>query len=230
MSKINTGCLLCQEELCYNPSAPIDVICMCCGKQKKSYVTCANGHYVCDECHRKKILLVVEELCMVSDLTDPVELALQIFRLPGLNMHGPEYHSIVAAVLVTAYTNITKDKNAQVIKEAINRGKDVKGGVCGSHGCCGAAVGVGIAYAIINNVIPYSKVERGLANKMTALALLQISLYGGPRCCKRDAMIAIEVARREFPYFENKSNSRYICNQYPDNKECINEKCPYHPL
>lgn len=37
---------------------------------------------------------------MDSDLTDPVELALCVFDLQKLHMHGPEYHSIVPAVLL----------------------------------------------------------------------------------------------------------------------------------
>ncbi|WP_190259546.1 DUF5714 domain-containing protein [Pelotomaculum schinkii] len=122
-----SGCLVCGGELFYNADSAIDVKCVICGKEEQSNTICVNGHYICDACHREKVLDVVERVCVATDLTDPVEITLQIFKLPGLHMHGPEYHSIVAAVLVTAYGNSVKDKQAQAIKEAIKRGKDIKG-------------------------------------------------------------------------------------------------------
>ncbi|TEB08561.1 Cyclic pyranopterin monophosphate synthase 1 [Pelotomaculum schinkii] len=224
-----SGCLVCGGELFYNADSAIDVKCVICGKEEQSNTICVNGHYICDECHREKILDVVERVCVATNLTDPVEIALQIFKLPGLHMHGPEYHSIVAAVLVTAYGNSVKDKQAQAIKEAIKRGKDIKGGVCGTHGACGAGVGVGVAYSIIHQVTPYSKEERGAANRLTALALLEISRFGGPRCCKRDAMISIETAKRNIKEFDNNGRSRYICSQFMNNQKCIQSQCPYFP-
>jgi hypothetical protein len=75
------------------------------------------------------------------------------------------------------------------------RGKAIFGGICGTHGACGACIGVGIAYSLIHKVTPYSKEDRGEANRMTALALCAISCYGGPRCCKRDSITAIETAK-----------------------------------
>ncbi len=229
MARIINGCLICQSKLVYNPAQAMDVTCLCCGKKDKSYVICPNGHYICDECHRKNILQVVEKVCLASDLNDPLDLALRIFNLPALHMHGPEYHSIVPAVLITAYANWCQVDKAPLIREAIERGKQVRGGFCGSHGICGAAAGVGIAFALINKVTPCSVQERGLANKMTALALLQISQYGGPRCCKRESILAIEVAKKEFACFGEDSDIKYICSQYVDNEECIEMACPYHP-
>jgi hypothetical protein len=42
---------------------------------------------------------------------------------------------------------------------------------------------------------------------MTALALLEIGKYGGPRCCKRESMLAVESAVGNFGvYVLNKSN------------------------
>lgn len=224
-----SGCRVCGGELVYVADAFIDVKCMCCGKEEKTNTVCANDHYICDECHRGEILDVVEQVCITTDLTDPVEIALKIFKLPGLHMHGPEYHSVVAAVLVTAYGNSVKDKQVQAIKEAIKRGRDIKGGFCGFHGACGAGLGVGIAYSVIHQVTPYVKEERGAANRMTAQALLEISRYGGPRCCKRDAMIAIETAKRNFKEFDNTGRSKYICSQFIKNQSCIQGDCPYFP-
>ena len=228
-----SGCMICGEELMYTDeymdNTLIHAQCAYCKKEEDTRVICCKGHYVCDECHRKEILDFVEQICGQSDLTDPVELAEQIFQLPGLHMHGPEYHSIVPAILMTAYDNkIMRDKKTD-IAEAIKRGKDIKGGVCGSHGACGAAIGIGIAYSIIHRVTPFSQEERGTANRMTALALLEISRFGGPRCCKRDAMLAIETALKHMGCFTAMDDRRYICRQFMNNKGCIGVVCPYFP-
>lgn len=225
-----SGCMVCGRELFCTPDILLRAKCFYCGKEEITHVYCMEGHYVCDECHRKDILDLVEHECINSEFTDPVELALRIFELPRLHMHGPEYHSIVPAVLVTAYGNSLNNKNDLYIREAISRGKAIPGGICGTHGACGAGIGVGIAYSIIHQVTPYSRDERGTTNQMTALALMAISQFGGPRCCKRDSIIAIETAKEHFKCFADIGKSKYICKQYVNNGMCIKSKCPYYPV
>jgi len=223
-----SGCWICGKDLFYTPNIRIRARCVCCGKTAITQVLCVKGHYVCDDCHREDILTVVEKYCISSNCNDPMVLASEIFKLSNLNMHGPEYHSIVPAILVTAWGNSTNSKSPTFIRDAIHRGKKTIGGMCGTHGACGAGIGVGIAYAIINQVTPYSKDERGKANLMTSIALQAISNYGGPRCCKRDSMIAIEVAKKQFGDFEQTSGKKYTCEQHINNEMCIKRKCPYY--
>ncbi|NLA86304.1 MAG: SAM-dependent methyltransferase [Clostridiales bacterium] len=224
-----TGCLVCGAELIYSPDMSFNAECYYCGKTESTNVFCLEGHYVCNGCHRKDILELVEQICIESELTDPIELALCIYNIPTLHMHGPEYHSIVPAVLVSAYGNCIKNKDPSAIKAAISRGKAVFGGICGTHGACGAGIGVGVAYSVIHKVTPYSKKDRGEANRMTALALSAISRYGGPRCCKRDAITAIETAAKHFGCFENAGVSKYVCTQFLYNDMCLKKACPYYP-
>jgi len=224
----SSGCLVCGEDLLYFPDTVISTACAWCGKPAETGVICRNGHYICDDCHQKDILSSVEQLCNQSDLTDAILLAEEVFKLPGLHMHGPEYHSIVPAVLVAAYGNKKeKGKNALAVREAIRRGQAVAGGMCGSHGACGAALGVGVAYSIIHQVTPLSAESRGAAGRLTALALLEISSYGGPRCCKRETMLALETAVRNWAEFAGGANRRYLCGQSRHNRECLGQKCPY---
>ncbi len=226
-----TGCMVCGKKLIYIKNTRITAKCAYCGKEESTDVFCARGHFVCDSCHKGDILEAVEELCAKSRHTDPRVLLSEVFALPGLNMHGPEYHSVVPAVLAAAYINSTGDSDKGKIKEAIDRGRDIKGGMCGSHGACGAGIGTGIAYSVIHGATPNSKEARGEANRMTALALLEIGKYGGPRCCKRESMLAVESAVGNFGvYVLNKSNwVRYVCGQYMKNSTCIGDKCPYYP-
>ena len=221
-----SGCILCGAKLVYKNQST-KAKCEYCGQQNETSVVCQNGHYVCEDCHRKDILDLVEQVCLQTNLTDPIELAMKIFELPGLNMHGLEYHSIVPAIIVAIFGNNTGNKNAEDIHTAIERGKAIKGGVCGTHGACGAAIGIGIAFAIMNQVSPLSKDLRGEANRLTAEALLAMSEYGGPRCCKRETITTLEVAKRLIPHIEKGPTYRYQCQQYPNNKDCIHHECPY---
>lgn len=226
--KRTEGCMVCGQDLIYL-TEKTDENCFICGLTFPTHAKCTQGHYVCDSCHSKDILLRVEAMLSNIQDTDPVKLALKIFELPGLNMHGPEYHSIVPAILVAACQNINSDRNIPAIHEAIERGRSVKGGSCGLHGNCGAGVGAGIAVSILEEANPLSAAERSAANRATAFALLAISGNAGPRCCKRDAITSIESFIDSTDYFEDRTHDTYICKQYAVNKSCMGKACPYHP-
>ncbi len=228
-SKKTEGCMICGQELEYSSDSTSKELCDICGNTFETHVRCPNGHFICDTCHSLDILGKVEHLLISSSETNPVKLVQKVFELPGLNMHGPEYHSIVPAVLVTAHQNISGKKDSLKIKEAIKRGKDIKGGSCGFLGNCGSATGAGIAVSIIEGATPMSSSKRGNANIATGHALLEIGRHGGPRCCKREAITSIESFMNVTDYFNGIPKSEYVCKQYGKNKDCINAKCPYFP-
>ncbi len=227
-----SGCLICGEDLVYVQDyvdgTAVRMKCAYCGKEVATRVLCLNNHYICDECHVKGVLGFVEEACQKSSSLHPVELAVDIYNLPSVHMHGPEHHSIVPAVLVAAYCNKLCLPKDRLVREAIERGSALPGGMCGSHGACGAAIGLGIAYSIIHQVTPYSKEDRGAANEMTAAALMKISGFGGPRCCKRDSMLAFETAVEYFSCFHDIGTARYQCRLSAENRQCIRNRCPYY--
>jgi len=226
--KRTEGCMVCGQDLIYL-NEKTEEKCVICGLSFPTHARCTKGHYVCDSCHSKDTLELVESLLVNSLDTDPVKLALKIFEIPGLNMHGPEYHSIVPAILIAAYQNIKKDRNIHAVHEAIERGRSVKGGSCGLHGNCGAGVGAGIAVSILEEANPLSSVPRSAANRATALALLAISRNAGPRCCKRDAITSIESFIDTTAYFRDRPYDKYTCKQFAVNRSCMGKACPYHP-
>lgn len=227
-SEFASGCMVCGEELVYRElKQPVQ--CAICGKQEESVVTCKNGHYICDRCHSQDILGQTYNLCCHTELTDPMAILNKVFKIPGLHMHGPEYHSIVPAAIVTAYANRTGLDKESMLNEAIMRGKDVKGGSCGLHGVCGAASGAGIAYSVIKGVSPLSREARGIAMKMTASVLNEMSSYGGPRCCKRESALAVETAIPFIDVFAEEQRECYECTQFKNNPECLKKGCPYFP-
>ena len=230
VSKKTEGCIICGQELEYLKDATTKELCDICGNIFDTHVKCPKGHFICDSCHSLDILGKVERLLICSDEVHPIRLAQKIFELPGLNMHGPEYHSIVPAVLVTCYQNISEKRDSFKITEAVKRGKDIKGGSCGFLGNCGSGTGSGIALSIIQGATPMSSSERGNANMVTGRALLEIGKHGGPRCCKREAITSINSFIEVTDYFNKLPESIYVCKQYNKNKDCICEKCPYFPV
>lgn len=224
------GCLVCGKDLIYSEGSATTEICTICGKEQATYIRCSEGHFICDQCHSSDILERLERLIAVSTEVNPMNLIQRIFEIPGLNMHGPEYHSIVPAVLVGSFQNLMGKRDMTKIKDSINRGAFIKGGGCGYYGTCGACVGTGIAFSVIDDVTPMSVDSRSMANTTTGLALLEISKHGGPRCCKREAVTSIKTFMKNTPYFQTVPESDYVCSQYRNNKDCINDKCPYFPI
>ncbi|ATW26929.1 hypothetical protein DCMF_21150 [Candidatus Formimonas warabiya] len=226
--KKTEGCLICGKKLIYSKESSKEM-CFICRKEYESKMRCVDGHFICDQCHSGDILQMVESFLIASSEVNPLHLIQRVFDLPGLNMHGPEYHSMVPAVLVAAYQNLTGKKDIGKIRESIKRGACIKGGGCGYYGTCGSCVGAGIAVAVIDDVTPMSVDKRALANTVTGLALLEMSKHGGPRCCKREAVTAIKTFMRNTTYFRTVPDVNFTCKQYKINKDCIWEKCPYFP-
>ncbi|ANA41173.1 MULTISPECIES: DUF5714 domain-containing protein [Geobacter] len=227
-----TGCLLCGADLVY-AEQPQHLSCALCGTAVSSHAHCSRGHFVCDRCHGLPALDFIERSCLVSGDTDVIGLAGALMKHPSLKMHGPEHHFLVPAVLITAYCAVHGDeRKAERLAIARKRAEDVKGGFCGFHGTCGAAMGAGIACSVLTGATPLAKEGWRLANLMTAACLTAIGEAGGPRCCKRDTFLALMTGRD----FLNRhldaglpEGSRPACSFSDRNTECLLSGCPFFP-
>jgi hypothetical protein len=227
-TKPKSGCLICGAELFYLKDK-IQLQCALCHKTKWADAHCLNAHFVCDSCHAVDPDKWIEHQCLISDATDPVQLAIQLMRHPSVAMHGPEHHFLVPAVLLTVYFNLKQnnDKKEQKLQEARRRARTVVGGSCGFHGACGAAIGVGIFMSIVLEATPLSTKEYRLCNSATAQALARIAERGGPRCCKRNVFLALEVAA-EFSASHLGQPiplQQVSCTFSPHNRECLGSDC-----
>ena len=120
MSIGNANCLICGAPIVYAQEAH-EVTCAICGKVEMGRCTCAEGHYVCDGCHRAKGVDFVMETCRASDSTNPIELAQSIMRDKSIYPNGPEHHSLVGAVLLTCYRNAGGDIDLDAALRAESR-------------------------------------------------------------------------------------------------------------
>ena len=101
----------------------------------------------------------------------------------------------------------------------MRRGAMVPGGACGFLGSCGAAVGVGIAFALILESTPLTPRARSLAQAATSAVLAEISGYEAARCCQRDCYLALakaaELSRDLLP-IPLKAEERVDCRRKPN--------------
>ena len=160
---------------------------------------------------------------------DPMILLEQAMAHPSVTMHGPEHHAIVPAVIVASVANAGHRVPDGALDKAVERGRKVPGGWCGSHGSCGAAIGVGIAVSVLTGATPLKGEERSLSLAATSFALSRM-LDDEPRCCKRASRVAIESAidfLRERLAVSLATDGPSACTYTRRNAQCPGRACPY---
>jgi ubiquinone/menaquinone biosynthesis C-methylase UbiE/ribosomal protein S27E len=227
---IKVDCMVCGAKLVYS-EVNTNMSCHYCGQTSASNAHCTNGHFVCDPCHRTDAVEIIKHICLNSRETDAAVLMQKIRAHPHFSIHGPEHHSLVPAVILTALKNSGNAITHEQITTAIERGATVAGGACAFLGICGAATGVGIAFSVLLAATPIDGDKRQEVLRVTQKLLGDISSYAGPRCCQRDCWIALRSAAE---LLHEKMGitldvSAIQCEQYPKNKECIFKKCPLWP-
>jgi len=233
MAEFRSGCMVCGKPLKYRET-PVQRECAYCHRVLDTNTLCEEGHFVCDRCHSLGADDAIEQYCAHTAETDPVRMAITLMQNPVVNMHGPEHHFLVPAVLLAAYCNVTgePDKKARMIANARDRASMIRGGACGFMGDCGAAVGTGIFISLVTGATPLSHREWQQANLVTAKSLETIALHGGPRCCKRNTFLAIQGAVtfvREHLGVSIPLSPGVTCRFYGMNTECRTRDCPFYP-
>ncbi|MCI5221125.1 MAG: methyltransferase domain-containing protein [Candidatus Electrothrix sp. AR4] len=213
-----SGCMVCGEELLYQADEAVKMNC-----------ACVDGHFVCDICHQEEGVEVVRNICLNSKEKDMFTLFRRIRSHPAVPMHGPEHHSMVPGVILTAYRNNNGGVSRDAIAIGIDRGGNVSSGACGFWGACGAAVGAGIAASLILEATPLTPDARQQSQEFTARILKEISRQNGARCCQRESWLALTHAARlseEFFGATLPAETVIHCDQYEKNQGCTKGKCP----
>jgi hypothetical protein len=226
-SKENCG--VCGKPLVYGTEEVLKR-CDFCGREFPALIYCPEGHYVCDACHSRGTLDILRDVLNTTKSTDPVEILEKVMAHPSVPMHGPEHHAMVPAIIVAAVKNTGYPVPEGAVEKAIERGSKVPGGWCGSHGVCGAGIGVGTAVSVITGATPLTGKTRALANEATAFALSRM-IDGGPRCCKRASRKALEAAvefLKQRMDIKLSINKQIKCQYAARNRECVKEACPYY--
>ncbi|MBD3187942.1 SAM-dependent methyltransferase [Candidatus Bathyarchaeota archaeon] len=229
MEEISKDCIICHEPLLYlQESEPLT--CQLCGTVHESLVKCKRGHFICDTCHSGDAISVIETVCTKTTSPNPMEILELVLRHPKVKLHGPEHHVLVPAAILAAVKNSGHDVPMGFMKQVKERAGKVPGGTCGFWGACGAAVGVGIAIAILTRSTPKKRDERQVSMQATAQALETIA-DGTEQCCKRASRLAIEVACEllsEEHQIHLECSKQEPCRYASSNPRCSKEECNYY--
>ena len=164
---------------------------------------------------------------------DPGRIFRSITGREYISMHGPEHHVLDGACILTAFANAGgKIDLEEGLRQLLEEGLKMPGAMCGLWGVCGAVASAGAALAVIDGTGPLS--EDGSWGKhmaFTAAATAELGRVNGPRCCKRDAQLALRVCvdyiNSNYPVKLEYSDA--ACTFYTENRQCIRERCPFFP-
>ena len=228
LTKKAANCMVCGEGLVYSQVSQ-ENRCYYCGKTVQTSVTCKENHFVCDTCHAKEALEVIEHICAHSNETDMLALYETIRKHPSVPKHGPEHHAMVPAIIVTAFKNSGGSVAQDALHVALTRGASVMGGACGFLGVCGAASGVGIGFAVCLGASPVKAQSRQLAQQATHAVLGEIATYEAARCCNREVWTALTIAAKlskTFLHVKLEAAALSKCDQKKFNQYCYGKQCP----
>lgn len=213
---------------------PQEMICAFCGKPKPAKCTCKDNHFVCDDCLKLDLKVLIKKICLKTRETDPIALAKLIMELPTVKMHGPEHHFITPAVLLTTVSNLTGNRQnlAEQLKQAELLANKLAPTCTWHIGTCGAATGAAIFLLLWKGLNPEEESSWDEANIIVANSLKRIAQLGTPRCCKRDTYVAIEetVDFLRENYNLDLPISEAKCNFSLRNQTCKREDCIYFNL
>lgn len=163
---------------------------------------------------------------------NPLVILESIMHKDFIDMHGPEHHFLDGATFLAAYKNCGGDINLkESLIELAKRTYKMPGCMCGYRGICGSVSSLGSALSIIHKTTPISD-DKYYADNMeyTSFVIELMSKIGGPRCCKRNAYIsvisAVEFVRKKYNISMDIDN--IYCEFFKYNKQCIQDRCPFH--
>lgn len=225
------GCVICGEPLQYHVINR-EGHCHFCGMRITANASCSRGHIVCDRCHGLDARGAIQTTALQASEGDLIAVLSRIRSHSSFPLHGPEHHALVPAAILSVYRHQGGQVEDAKILTAIERGGAVAGGSCSFWGICGAAIGVGIAFALLCEATPYAARERNLVMAVTKEVTERIARYEAPRCCQRESWIALtcasELSETHLPV-SLPARALLRCGQWKRNKECIGTACPLWP-
>ena len=162
---------------------------------------------------------------------NPIKMFKSMAKKEYISIHGPEHHILDGACLLMAYHNAGgKIDIDYALEKLLKEGLRMPGAMCGLWGICGAITSIGAALSIIDGTGPLSEDGTwGDHMEFTSSAIGELGKINGPRCCKRDAMIAfkhgIEYVRQHFGV--QIEYEKQHCEFSSQNQQCIKERCPF---
>lgn len=175
---------------------------------------------------------LIKSRLLESREKNPLLILKSIMKDDYINMHGPEHHFLDGASLMTAMKNNGLDFDLSACLDKLaERTIKMPGAMCGYWGVCGSITSVAACFALIDGTGPLSiDASYGEHMEFTSRVIAIMSKIGGPRCCKRNAFISLgEGIKYANEHYGLKiENNVYVCEFSSRNKQCIEDRCPFH--
>jgi len=179
----------------------------------------------------EKAQLIIDDIKQEQG-NNPVHIFKIIAKKEYINMHGPEHHVLDGACLLMAFYNAGGKIDIDTsLEQLVKEGLRMPGAMCGLWGVCGAITSIGAALAIIDGTGPLSTDGTwGKHMSFTSKAISELGKINGPRCCKRDAMVAFKNGTEyvNSHYDVKLEYENQECEFSNQNQQCIKERCPFY--
>lgn len=179
----------------------------------------------------EKADLIIQDIIKETS-TNPVQIFKKLAKKDYISIHGPEHHILDGACILAAYKNAGGEIDFnQALEKLKYEGLRMPGAMCGLWGICGAITSIGAVLSIIDGTGPLSTDGSwGKHMAYTSAAVGELGQINGPRCCKRDAMIAFKnaIAYINSHYEVNITYEKQACEFSHLNEQCIHERCPFY--
>lgn len=180
---------------------------------------------------QEKAELIINDIKKEEGI-NPVHIFKKIAKKDYISIHGPEHHILDGASLLMAYKNAGGDIDIDLaLNKLMAEGLRMPGAMCGLWGICGAITSIGAALAIIDKTGPLSEDGTwGDHMQFTSKAIGELGMINGPRCCKRDAMVAFKngIEYVNYHYGVNLEYEHMKCEFSNINMQCIKGRCPFY--
>lgn len=170
--------------------------CNHCSKEETGYVYCADGHYICDDCHGASLYSRICEMILLEQGTDPLAMAENVLAKVAIPMLGCEHAWVTTGVFLAAIRNEGSIHiSTEQIIDALNRTRRQSiGAYCGLTGICGIAPAIGASFSIILGAACPKDHETSLTMRVVSQVIAAMSSQVGPCCCKNLMRHALSLA------------------------------------
>lgn len=175
---------------------------------------------------------LIKQALLKEKSKNPLVVVQNVMKKRFISLHGPEHHLLDGGAFLTAYRNAGGDIDLLAsLDELASRTSLMPGAMCGYWGVCGASTSIGAALSILHKTSPLST-DAFYADNMefTSTLLNEMSHIGGPRCCKRNAFLALTLATSfvKKKYGIVLETGTVKCEYASVNETCIKERCPFY--
>lgn len=187
--------MVCGTPLTYHEKAE-ELNCIYCGNLDHGHISCPGGHYICELCHNRDSMSIIEDTIFSTSSCNPFEIAEIVMSFPGLPMLGCQHAYIAGGALMAAIKNAGhKGITDEEIKEVFKRtGKQAHGGYCGLTGVCGIAPAIGACFAVLTGSKCGKDEEQRITMEAVTRVTRAITEITGPSCCKAYVRTSMDKA------------------------------------